>query len=52
MLYGAKCWTVSRAGEKMVDVFERKILRRKHGPSEVRYQWRCRFNRKLYDLFK
>jgi hypothetical protein len=34
--------------EKMVDVFERKILRR----IQDRDQWRCRFNKELYDLFK
>jgi hypothetical protein len=27
-LYDAECWTLSGTNEKMVDVFERKILRR------------------------
>jgi hypothetical protein len=35
-----------------VDVLERKILRRIYGPVKDRDQWRCRFNKKLYDLFK
>jgi hypothetical protein len=26
VLYGAECWTLSQTKEKMVDVFERKIL--------------------------
>jgi hypothetical protein len=36
----------------MVDVFERKILRRIYGPVRDRDKWRCRFNKELYDLFK
>jgi hypothetical protein len=36
----------------MVDVFERKILRRIYGPIKVRYQCRCGYNKELYDLFK
>jgi hypothetical protein len=51
-LYGAKCWTLFRTNEKIVDVFERKILRRIYGPVKERDQWRCRFNKELYDRFK
>jgi hypothetical protein len=36
----------------MVDVFERKILRRVYGCIKDRDQWRCRFNKELYDVFK
>jgi hypothetical protein len=38
--------------EKMVDVFEWKILRRIYGHVKDRDQWRCRYNKELYDLFK
>jgi hypothetical protein len=36
----------------MVDVFERKFLRRIYNPIKDRDQWRCRFNKELCDLFK
>jgi hypothetical protein len=52
VLYRAECWSLSGTNEKMVDVFERKILRRIYGPIKGRDQWRCRFNKELYDLFK
>jgi hypothetical protein len=51
MLDGAE-WTSSRTQEKMVDVFERTILRRICVPTKDRDAWRCRFNRETYDLFK
>jgi hypothetical protein len=38
--------------EKMLDVFEQKILRRIYGPVKDRDQWRCRYNKALYGLFK
>jgi hypothetical protein len=30
-MYGAECWTLSRTKERVLDVFERKILRRIYG---------------------
>jgi hypothetical protein len=52
VLYGVDCWTLSRTNEKMVDGFERKILRGIYYPFKDRDQLRCRFNKDLYDLFK
>jgi hypothetical protein len=36
----------------MVNVFERKILRKIYDPIKDRDQWRRRFNKELYDIFK
>jgi hypothetical protein len=51
VLYRTECWTLSRMNENLVDVFEQKILRRIYGPVKDRDQWRCRYNKELYDLF-
>jgi hypothetical protein len=37
---------------KMVDVFGWKILRKIYGPVKDRDQWKCRYNKELYGLFK
>jgi hypothetical protein len=38
--------------EKIVEVFERKILRRTCGPVKDRDHWRCRYNKDVCGLFK
>jgi hypothetical protein len=52
VLYGTECWTLPRMNEKMLDVFERKILRRIYGPVKDRDQWRCRYNKELCEFCK
>jgi hypothetical protein len=49
-MYGAECWTLSRTNERVLDVFERKILLRIYGPVQDMGQWRSRYNKELYDL--
>jgi hypothetical protein len=44
--------TLSGTKERVLDVFERKILRRIYGPVQDKGQWRSRYNKELYDLFK
>jgi hypothetical protein len=51
-MYGVECYTLSRTNERVLDVFERKILRRIYGPVRDKDQWRSRYNKELYDLFK
>jgi hypothetical protein len=52
VFYGVECWTLFQTNEKKVDVFESKILQRMYGPIKDRDQWRCRFNKELYDFLK
>jgi hypothetical protein len=42
----------SRTNERALDVFERKILHRIYGPVQDKGQWRRRYNKELYNLFK
>jgi hypothetical protein len=51
-MYGAECWTLSRTNKRVLDVIERKILRRIYGPVQDKGQWKSRYNKELYDLFK
>jgi hypothetical protein len=51
-MYGVEFWTLSRTNERALDVFERKILHRIYGPVQDKGQWRSRYNKELYDLFK
>jgi hypothetical protein len=43
--------TLTQKDEKMLDVLERKILRRIYGPTRDRDQWKWKLNRELYDVF-
>jgi hypothetical protein len=49
-MYGVECWTLSRTNERVLDVFERKILHRIYGPVQDKGQWISRYNKELYDL--
>ena len=38
--------------ERMLDMFERKVLRTIYGPVCVDGEWRTRYNHELYSLYK
>ena len=44
--------TVPETSEQMLSTFERKILRRIHGPTHENGWWRPRWNNKLYSSYK
>jgi hypothetical protein len=49
LMYGAETWVMSRADELRLGIFDRKILRRTHGPISEEATWRSRYN-ELYRL--
>jgi hypothetical protein len=51
LMYGAETWVLSKADELRLGVFERKILRRIHGPICEGAIWRSRYNEELYHLY-
>jgi len=51
LMYGAETWVLSKADELRLGVFERKILRRIHGPICEGVVWRSSYNEELYRLY-
>ena len=52
LTYAAETWTLTKADELKLDVFERKILRRIYGPICENGVWRSRYNHELYQLYQ
>jgi hypothetical protein len=45
--YASETWPLSRSDERLLTIFERRIL----GPVEENGIWRKRYNHELYKLF-
>jgi len=52
LCYGSVTWTLTQTSEQMLNMFQRKILRRIYGPTHERGCWRPRWNNELYSLYK
>jgi hypothetical protein len=50
--YGSEWWTLTMEGERVLAVFERKILRKIYGPVKENELWRIRRNYELEDIIK
>jgi hypothetical protein len=48
---GSESWPLKREDENMLQIFERKILRRIYGLIKENDIWRSRYNRELYKLY-
>jgi hypothetical protein len=49
--YASETWPLSRLDERLLSIFERRILRYIFGPVEENGTWRRRYNHELYKLF-
>ena len=52
LIYGAEAWTFTYSHERMLDMFEKKVLRIIYGPVCVDGEWGARYNHELYSLYK
>jgi hypothetical protein len=52
LTYGCETWRLSKQSEKTIGIIERKILRRIFGAVKDEGQWRMRYNKELYELYK
>jgi hypothetical protein len=47
----SETWTLTKADERELGLFERKILRSIFGAVQDKGQWRRRYNFELYELY-
>jgi hypothetical protein len=48
---GSVTWTLTQTAGQMLNMFERKILRRIYGPTQKGGRWHPRWNNELYSLY-
>jgi hypothetical protein len=51
LTYASETWAIAKREDRLLELFERKILRRILGPICENGDWRKRFSRELYDLY-
>jgi hypothetical protein len=51
LTYASETWTVSKANEWRLGLFERKVLRCIFGAKQENEIWRKRYNYELYEIF-
>jgi hypothetical protein len=51
LTYASETWTLSKTDERLLSVFERRILRCIFGAVQENGVWRKRYNHELYELF-
>ena len=50
--YGSETWTLTKSAENMLNIWERKVLRRIFGPTKDEKGWRMRTNKEVYELYE
>jgi len=51
VIYGVKCWPLSKKDGKMFRIFERRILRMIYSPNKNNCEWRTSYNKELYTFY-
>jgi hypothetical protein len=51
LTYGSECWSLPKEDGNMLRIFERRILRKIHGPINDNGTRRTRYNNDLYTLY-
>ena len=52
LIYGSKSWVITQFDKYKLSAFRRKTLRKIHGPVKERGQWKIRYNKELYQLYR
>lgn len=52
VVYGSETWTLSERAIKILNAWERKVLRKIFGPTYEQGFWRIKTNAELYELYK
>jgi hypothetical protein len=51
LIYGSEIWVMTKKIENIINSYERKILRRIHGPINDNGTSRIRYNKVIYTLY-
>jgi hypothetical protein len=51
LTYASETWTISNANERLLSLFERKMLRCIFGAKQEKEIWRKRYKYELYEIF-
>jgi hypothetical protein len=51
LMYGSESWPLSKKDENLLQIFERRILRRIYSPINEGGIWRIRYNNELYKIY-
>jgi hypothetical protein len=52
VLFGCEAWSMTEKGKTRLNMWERKILRKVHGPVTEQEVWRIKRNEELRELYK
>jgi hypothetical protein len=50
--YGSEAWVMNKCEENMINIFERKILRKIFEAVREGDHWTARYNNELYELYR